>query len=125
MASLPSLFDGEGLLNTLRDVRSFRQLSQQEKQANYKMKNLATCLQRVATSNSRFRRMASTVRCADFRPWEKGAADRQEYCKQLAGGPALATWGMLYCCGYKPVEQALQEISERCQLALHAESFKW
>jgi len=59
-----------------------------------------------------------------YQPWEK-VEGAQEFCKNLDKKTVLDTWGMLYCGGSKPVEQALHKISRDYQINLHPESFAW
>ena len=70
------------------------------------------------------RKARQTMMTLGYQPWEKqdGAL---EFVKALDKKTVLNTWGMLYCGGSKPVEQALQKISKDYQIALHPESFAW
>jgi hypothetical protein len=59
-----------------------------------------------------------------FRPWDyHGGATY--YVKNLDKHMILQTWGILYCGGFKVVEEELKNISDEYRICLHVESFAW
>ena len=58
-----------------------------------------------------------------FQPCDKN--ESQERCVKRLGSKILATWGIMYCGGSKPVITALRELSQDYDIDLHIDSFKW
>eukprot|EP00951_Prasinocladus_malaysianus_P049263 scaffold667755_cov45-Prasinocladus_malaysianus.AAC.1 len=51
-----------------------------------------------------------------------GSKHAEEFVKGMDTA-ALSTWGILYCGGAKPVEEALNKVSRKYKLSLNTESF--
>ena len=58
-----------------------------------------------------------------FQPWDKN--ESQERCVKRLDNNILATWGVMYCGGSKPVIASLRELSQEYNIDLHIDSFKW
>ncbi len=58
-----------------------------------------------------------------FQPCDKN--ESQERCVKRLDSKILATWGIMYCGGSKPVITDLRELSQDYDIDLHIDSFKW